>query len=152
MTQTDFPADFDLCWEMANVDLQTLYIVEPVLFDFRNRRGAQKVKFLGGIVSVAATCRQRWNNLFGVLPNRQELGPAKRDRRRRSRESPMIRNERQYKITKSQAEGFRKAHDQLQGEAGAGYLRSPEYLRLENLNGTLSLESVGRSHGRPQGI
>ena len=47
VTQTDFPADFDLCWEMANVDFLTLYTVEPVLFDFRNRRAAQKAKFLG---------------------------------------------------------------------------------------------------------
>jgi len=47
VTQSDFPADFDLCWEMTHVDLPALYIVEPVLFDFRNRRAAQKAKFLG---------------------------------------------------------------------------------------------------------
>jgi hypothetical protein len=47
VTQTDFPADFDACWEMTHVDLPTLYIVEPVLFDFRNRRAAQKAKFQG---------------------------------------------------------------------------------------------------------
>ncbi len=34
----------------------------------------------------------------------------------------MIRNERQYKITKSQAEGFRRSYDQLRADTeSAGY-------------------------------
>ena len=40
----------------------------------------------------------------------------------------MIRNERQYRITKSQAEGFRKAQEQLQSSTVAD-TRTPAYLR-----------------------
>src|SRR6266436_3883135 len=40
----------------------------------------------------------------------------------------MIRNERQYKITKSQAEGFRRSYDQLQN-ATVSDTQSAEYLR-----------------------
>lgn len=47
VSQSDFPADFDVCWDMTHVDLPTLYAAEPVLFDFRNRRAAQKAKFSG---------------------------------------------------------------------------------------------------------
>lgn len=47
VTTNTFPADFDVCWDMTDVDLPTLNIVEPVLFDFRNRRAAQKAKFAG---------------------------------------------------------------------------------------------------------
>jgi hypothetical protein len=47
VTNNTFPADFDICWDMTHVDLPTLYLVEPVLFDFRNRRAAQKAKFAG---------------------------------------------------------------------------------------------------------
>jgi hypothetical protein len=47
VTTSPFPSDFDGCWEMKNVDLRTLYLVEPVLFDFKNRRAAQKAKFAG---------------------------------------------------------------------------------------------------------
>ncbi len=45
--RTGIPADFDVCWDMTHVDLTTLYAAEPVLFDFRNRRAAQKAKFSG---------------------------------------------------------------------------------------------------------
>jgi hypothetical protein len=47
VTRNTFPADFDACWDMAHVDMPALRLVEPVLFDFRNRRAAQKAKFGG---------------------------------------------------------------------------------------------------------
>jgi hypothetical protein len=47
VTNNAFPADFYVCWDMTHVDLSTLYLIEPVLFDFRNRRAAQKAKFAG---------------------------------------------------------------------------------------------------------
>jgi transcriptional regulator with XRE-family HTH domain len=49
----------------------------------------------------------------------------------------MIRNERQYKITKSQADGFRRAHEQLQN-APVGDTHSPDYLRWK-----IQLDAVG---------
>ena len=47
VTSEPLPSDFDGAWEVAGVDLQELYAAEPSLFDFSNRRAAQKAKFLG---------------------------------------------------------------------------------------------------------
>jgi hypothetical protein len=41
------PLDFDGAWDMAGVDLQRLQVLEPLLFDFSNRRAAQKAKYFG---------------------------------------------------------------------------------------------------------
>jgi hypothetical protein len=43
----EVPADFDGAWEMKDVDLQRLQIIEPVFFDFSNQRAAQKRKYFG---------------------------------------------------------------------------------------------------------
>lgn len=47
VTAKPVPADFDGAWELNNVDLQRLQLIEPVLFDFSNQRAAQKRKYLG---------------------------------------------------------------------------------------------------------
>jgi len=47
MTSKEVPSDFDGCWERAGVDLMQLYVADPVLLTFRNRRAAQKVKYFG---------------------------------------------------------------------------------------------------------
>jgi hypothetical protein len=44
VTDKEFPSDFDACWEAKGV---TLAALDPVLLDFRNRRAAQKAKYLG---------------------------------------------------------------------------------------------------------
>lgn len=41
------PSDFDGAWELTGVDLRKLKVLEPLLFDFSNRRAAQKAKYLG---------------------------------------------------------------------------------------------------------
>jgi hypothetical protein len=46
-TSKEIPGDFDACWDESNVDLVALESIEPVLFDFRNNRAAQKAKFGG---------------------------------------------------------------------------------------------------------
>jgi hypothetical protein len=38
------PGDFDACWDISGVDPNVL---DPVFFDFTNRRSAQKTRFLG---------------------------------------------------------------------------------------------------------
>lgn len=40
----EFPEDFDVCWEGSGVNHRRL---DPVFFDFSNRRAAQKAKFGG---------------------------------------------------------------------------------------------------------
>jgi hypothetical protein len=47
VTSKTVPDDFDVCWDMATVDISRLQLEEPVLLDFSNRRTAQKVKFGG---------------------------------------------------------------------------------------------------------
>jgi hypothetical protein len=44
VTAKEEPADFDACWESADVDIDTL---DPVLLDFSARRAAQKARFGG---------------------------------------------------------------------------------------------------------
>jgi len=44
VTAKDVPNDYDACWETPGVDPTKL---DPVFFDFSNRRKAQKAKFLG---------------------------------------------------------------------------------------------------------
>src|SRR5215469_6170594 len=47
VTEKDVPGDFDAAWDMAGVDFALLMAIEPALFDFSNRRAAQKAKYLG---------------------------------------------------------------------------------------------------------
>lgn len=44
-TSKEIPGDIDVCWELGNVDLNILIVIEPVLFDFTLGRKAQKDKF-----------------------------------------------------------------------------------------------------------
>lgn len=44
VTAKEEPADFDACWESADVDIDML---DPVLLDFSARRAAQKARFGG---------------------------------------------------------------------------------------------------------
>lgn len=47
VTSKALPSDFDGAWDMAGVDLGKLLALEPLLFDFSNRRAAQKAKYFG---------------------------------------------------------------------------------------------------------
>lgn len=44
MTTKDVPGDFDACWDVSDVDPDKL---DPVFFDFKNQRAAQKGRFGG---------------------------------------------------------------------------------------------------------
>ena len=44
-TSKEIPGDIDVCWESMNVDIDFLYLIEPVFFDFSFKRKAQKDKF-----------------------------------------------------------------------------------------------------------
>lgn len=44
-TNKEIPNDIDVCWDMNNVNLDTLNKSEPVFFDFDNGRLNQKIKF-----------------------------------------------------------------------------------------------------------
>ena len=44
VTKKLFPGDFDACWDTAGVNAA---LVDPVFFDFKNKRAAQKARFKG---------------------------------------------------------------------------------------------------------
>jgi hypothetical protein len=44
VTTKPFPGDFDACWDEKGVDSSLL---DPVFFDFKNKRAAQKARFKG---------------------------------------------------------------------------------------------------------
>jgi hypothetical protein len=44
-TSKELPGDIDVCWELGIVDLNILFAIEPVFFDFTFKRKAQKDKF-----------------------------------------------------------------------------------------------------------
>ena len=46
-TNKEFPGDFDFCWESEGVDRAYLQELDPVFFDFSNKRAAQKAKYGG---------------------------------------------------------------------------------------------------------
>jgi hypothetical protein len=47
-----FPGDYDACWDTTGVDEQAL---DPVFFDFRDARRAQKEKFFGEFFPIGST-------------------------------------------------------------------------------------------------
>ncbi len=47
VTDSQFPDDFDACWDVTGVDASILFINIPVLFDFDNGRLNQKMLFYG---------------------------------------------------------------------------------------------------------
>jgi hypothetical protein len=50
-TAKDYPADYDVCWEVAGVDPALL---DAVFLDFRNIRAAQKAKYFGEFFPASA--------------------------------------------------------------------------------------------------
>lgn len=47
VTSEAFPKDYDCCWDGQGVDAQLLYLLDPVFFDFSNKRAAQKARYGG---------------------------------------------------------------------------------------------------------
>ena len=44
VTMKNMPGDFDACWDVTDVDPA---MVDPIFFDFANKRAAQKARFQG---------------------------------------------------------------------------------------------------------
>lgn len=47
VTDKEIPEDFDCCWDIAGVDPIMLSMIDPVFFDFKNKRAAQKAVYGG---------------------------------------------------------------------------------------------------------
>jgi hypothetical protein len=84
VTDKEFPADFDGCWDRAGVDRATLQSLDPTLLDFSNRRAAQKAKYRGEffLADVAAnSAGTRFLDFFQHDRDGNEKGIVKLDLR-----------------------------------------------------------------------
>jgi len=59
VTNKEFPGDFDFCWETDGVDREYLLQIDPVFFDFANKRAAQKAKYGGEFFPADANAAPR---------------------------------------------------------------------------------------------
>jgi len=64
VTTKDYPDDYDACWEVSGV---APGLLDPVFLDFRNRRAAQKAKYLGEF--FPATAKAEANSPFRTFLN-----------------------------------------------------------------------------------
>ncbi|MYC08219.1 MAG: helix-turn-helix domain-containing protein [Chloroflexi bacterium] len=108
-TDKEHPNDYDACWEEAGVDP---YLLDPVLLTFDLGRATQKAKYLGGCSSPPLLQTQKvclfWNSSrrTGIPENRGNC-------RHRSGGTDMIKNERQYRITRVQVRRFERSLEVL---------------------------------------
>lgn len=71
------PADFDGAWELSGVDLRKLRALEPLLFDFSNRRAAQKAKYLGEMFPAEAHEQSSGRTFLGFFQEDKTTGSSK---------------------------------------------------------------------------
>ena len=63
VTVKQTPNDFELCWELSDVNLDLLEQLEPALLDWSDRRAAQKARF-GGELFVAESGADPWGTTY----------------------------------------------------------------------------------------
>lgn len=77
VTAKDLPGDFDAAWDPIGVDLQMLKLIEPVFFDFLNRRAAQKAKYLGEFFPTTAVADGFGTTYYEFLQIDKQTGNIK---------------------------------------------------------------------------
>ena len=77
VTTKDVPNDYDVAWDPVGVDLAKLKSLEPVFFDFNNRRAAQKAKFFGEFFPSSAAADPAGNTFLNFFQIDKHTGDAK---------------------------------------------------------------------------
>lgn len=77
VTIKEFPNDYDVAWEPSGVDLAELNRIEPVSFDFRNLRAAQKAKFFGEFFPSSVAADPAGNTFFEFFQIDKSTGNPK---------------------------------------------------------------------------
>ncbi len=115
-SRKEHPADFDACWDLQNVDDSKL---APVFLDFSRRRAAQKEQYLGEILPGPTAGRRHRQGVRGFLPGEQADWGAQSYRRHPAarKQTKVIKNEKQYRITKAQVRRLQDALAELSGQA-----------------------------------
>ena len=102
VTSKEIPNDFDACWEEAGVVPEML---DPVLLRFDAGRAAQKARYLGELFPASIGATADGISFLEFFQTDRETG-REGHRCSGSGRSLMIKNERQYRITRTQAERF----------------------------------------------
>ena len=110
VTSKESPNDFDACWEEAGVEPELL---DPVLLRFDAGRAEQKARYLGELFPASIGSDRGWDLVSRVLSDGQGDGRGQGHHCSESGRSPMIKNERQYRITRTQAERFARTLEGL---------------------------------------
>lgn len=74
VTAKAVPGDFDACWDEAGVDPDLL---DPVFFDFANRRARQKAKYGGELFPASQTADRNGASFVGFFQRDKETGDPK---------------------------------------------------------------------------
>lgn len=77
VTSKEFPNDYDVAWEPAGVDLGKLKFLEPVFFNFANRRAAQKATYLGEFFPSSAAADPAGNTFLEFFQIDKNTGNRK---------------------------------------------------------------------------
>ena len=77
VTSKTAPSDFDGAWDMAGVDLRRLHTLEPLLFDFSNRRAAQKAKYFGELFPAELVESNSGNTFLDFFQHDKNTGADK---------------------------------------------------------------------------
>ena len=111
VTSKEVPNDYDACWNEAGVDPTTLDRV--LLMTSIPGRDIQKARYLGEFLPRVRNGRGGRIIVSGVLSEGQGDRETKRGCRHGLGRVAMIKNERQYRITKAQVARFGEARDTL---------------------------------------
>ncbi|MCC7368734.1 MAG: hypothetical protein IT306_09950 [Chloroflexi bacterium] len=77
VTAKEAPNDFDACWEMADVEFDSLDQLAPVLLDWRNRRAAQKATFGGELFIAESAADPRGTPYLDFFQRDRDTGDPK---------------------------------------------------------------------------
>ena len=108
------PNDYDACWDEDGVDP---VLLDPVLLIFDAGRVAQKAKYMGELFPASVIANVGGLSVPRFLSDGQGDREPQGSRRRRPGRFRMIKNERQYRITKSQADGLSRTLESLSQRA-----------------------------------
>ena len=77
VTDKAVPNDYDVAWDPNGVNTKLLLKLEPVFFDFKNKRAAQKAKFLGEFFPSGAKADAVGTTFFDFFQIDKNSGDAK---------------------------------------------------------------------------
>ena len=77
VSEKSVPNDYDVAWDPNGVDTKLLLKLEPVFFDFKNKRAAQKAKFLGEFFPSSAKADAVGTTFFDFFQVDKNSGDAK---------------------------------------------------------------------------